>query len=283
MSAISVPIPTRFLQRICTATDAPIAVALCPDFEDGAWRFKRLADHVFDWLPDVALRPRERQAMLHEPHRTLAHSCRRLFDLDEVDKRGEIGEILLHAICRQEFSTTPLVARLFYKMRSNDSVTSVDVVHLLHDDEKSTFELWMGEAKLYSSVEAAKRKALKSIQQIWSIDFLSELKALIGPKIESDERHAQKLDWLFSDTTSLDKIVERLVIPICIACDFIPTSLYRERDKNYIAEVENTLIAIQQYFLERTPKHVKIVCIFLPMDSKKKLETAVNKKVKSFL
>lgn len=279
----SIPIPTRLLQRICGSDSDPVAIALCPDFERGNWRYKRLADHVFDWLPDVALRPKERLAMLHEPHKTLAQSCRRLFDTGEPDKRGEVGEILLHAVCRQEFNTTPIVARLFYKMRTNDSVTSVDVVHILHNEHSDELELWLGEAKLYSDLNDARYKALKSIEPLWSDDFLQEMKALVGPKIEATESYAEALTWLFADETSLDRIVERLVIPICIACDYPATFRTNSRTESYISEINRELISLQSYFRSRIPINVKVVCIFVPMDDKEKVEQAVNNKVQAFL
>jgi Cap4 SAVED domain len=138
------------------------ASSFCPVFEFGSWRYKQLAEHLFDWLPDVALRPKEREAFLFEPNKTLARSCRRLFDTDDASKRGEVGEFLLHAACRQEYGTAPFVARLFYKMRTNDSVTGVDVLHVLMN-ENNELELWLGEAKLYDSVQAARYKALASV------------------------------------------------------------------------------------------------------------------------
>lgn len=281
--AKSIPIPTRLLHRICGLDTAPIAIALCPDFAGGSWRYKRLADHVFDWLPDVALRPMERVGMLHEPHKTLATSCRRLFDTCEPETRGEVGEVLLHAVCRQEFDTIPIVARLFYKMRTNDSVTSVDVVHLLYNQASDKLELWLGEAKLYSNLADARYKALKSIEPIWDLEFLNEMKALVGPKIEASEPYAEALTWLFADETSIDRLVEKIVIPICIACDYEPTVIADSRNAAYISQIESELLNLQSYFKTRVPVDVRVVCIFIPMDDKNKLEEAVNNKVQAFL
>jgi hypothetical protein len=160
------PLPAKLLQRIVDLPGNHRTIALCPDFEIGSWRYKMLAEHVFDWLPDVALRPKERMALLYEPNKTLARSCRRLFDTEDPSKRGEIGEVLLHAVCRQEFGTTPFVARLFYKMRSNDSVTSIDVVHVFHNEEDKKLELWLGEAKLYDNVQSARYQAYNSIKPL---------------------------------------------------------------------------------------------------------------------
>lgn len=279
----SLPLPTRLLTRLVELPGAPKCIALCPDFETGSWRHKRLAEHLFDWLPDVALRPAERLALLHEPNKTLARSCRRLFDTDDASKRGEVGEVLLHAACRQEFGTAPFVARLFYKMRSNDSVTSVDVVHVLYNEEDAKLELWLGEAKLYDDVQQARYKALSSVEPLWDPDFLTEMKALIGPKIEETAPYERELAWLFEEETSLDQIIQRIVVPICIAADFDATKSSASRTAEYIEAVEKELNATKQYLAARIPTEVAFVVIFVPLDCKLKLEQAVNARVQSYL
>lgn len=273
---------SKLLHRIVNLGGDRRAIVLCPDFELGSWRFKKLAEHVFDWLPDVALRPKERLAMLYEPNKTLAMSCRRLFDTDDPSKRGEVGEVILHAACRQEFKTAPFVARLFYKMRTNDSVTSVDVVHVLMNP-KGGLELWLGEAKLYDDVASAKYKALKSIEPLWDPEFLHEMKAFIGPKVDEQAPHGNELTWLFEEETSLDELVSRIVIPICIAADFDPTAAAIKRDASYLKRVEDEVAGIRTYMEERVPANINFVVIFVPMDCKAKLEEAVNTRVKSYL
>jgi len=279
----TLPLPTRLLHRIVDLPGHPRGIALCPDFAIGSWRYKILAEHLFDWLPDVALRPKERIALLHEPNKTLARSCRRLFDTEDPSKRGEVGEVLLHAACRQEFDTAPFVARLFYKMRTNDSVTSVDVVHVLYNEEERKLELWLGEAKLYDNVQAARYRALASVEPLWDPEFLVEMKALIGPKIDDDAPYAEELTWLFEEETSLDQIISRLVIPICIAADFDDTKEATGRTEAYIAAVTNELEAMKAYMQERIPAEVTFVVIFVPLDCKVKLEKAVNDRVRSYL
>jgi hypothetical protein len=280
---MSSQLPTPLLERIAEITVSPVAIALCPDFQGGDWRWKRLADHVMDWLPDVAFRPKEKQALLYEPRKQLALACRRFFDVEDPEKRGEIGEVLLHLACRQEFGTTPFVARLFYKMRTNDSVTSIDMAHLLYDEQADELELWLGEAKLYDSLDRAKARAIQSVSALWDAEFLAEMKALIGPKVEASAEYAEKLNWLFADETSLDHLVDRIVIPICLAADYPPTKAATRRTPEYIEIVEAELAALRKYVADRVPQSVQVVCIFVPMDSKESLETEVNKQVQSYL
>lgn len=280
---VTLPLPSRLLHRIVDLPGHPRAIALCPDFAVGSWRYKILAEHLFDWLPDVALRPKERMALLHEPNKTLARSCKRLFDTEDSSKRGEVGEVLLHAACRQEFGTAPFIARLFYKMRTNDSVTSVDVVHVLYNEEEKKLELWLGEAKLYDDVQAARYEALTSVEPLWDPEFLVEMKALIGPKIDDDAPYAEELTWLFEEETSLDQIISRLVIPICIAADFDATKAASQRTQAYIDSVEKELKIMRAYMQKRIPFEVTYVVIFVPLNCKKKIEKAINDRVRSYL
>lgn len=277
------PLPSKLLEKIASNAGLPIAIALCPNFEGGNWRYKQLAEHLFDWLPDVALRPRERLALLYEPNKQLARSCRRMFDVSDPSARGEIGEILLHAACRQEFGTTPVVSRLFYKMRSNDSVTSVDSVHVLENPESKELEIWLGEAKLYGDVDTARYSAFKSIEPLWHADFLGEMKALIGPKIERSHPLSEKLQWLFQEETSLDAIVDRIVIPICIAADWPETATSTDRSITYIEKVKIESDKINAYFAQRVPANVTFVTIFIPLDTKNNLEQAMHSRIASYL
>ena len=191
--------PKPLLERVIELDSGPTAVALCPDFELGEWRHKAVIEHLFDWLPEAALTPSERELLRDEPNKLLARAAIRVFKNTDPEKRGEVGEILLHAICRQEFGTLPLIPRLFYKMRSNDSVTSVDVVHLTVDQESDKIELWMGEAKLFDDVKRAMYSAHESLKAFWDPEFLSEAKALIGPKIDANAPYAEALSWLFEE------------------------------------------------------------------------------------
>ena len=109
------------------------------------------------------------------------------------------------------------------------------------------------------------------------------MKALIGPKIDEQAPHDQELAWLFEEETSLDQIVSRLVIPICIAADFPYTAETTERTEEYLATVQAELEATKAYLQERIPTRISFVVIFVPMDSKSKLEKAINEHVKAYL
>jgi hypothetical protein len=274
--------PKALLARVVELEGDPIGIALCPDFENTQWRHKALVEHLFDWLPETALRADERLALRDEPNKLLARAAIRVFKETDPSKRGELGEIILHAVCRQEFGTLPVIPRLFYKMRSNDQVTGVDVVHLTYDDTTDQLDLWLGEAKLYDNLRGAKYSALTSVKGLWDALNLAEMKALVGPKIEPTAPYAEKLRWLFEEETSLDQIVDRIVIPICLAVDFDPTKKASDRSLIYLEEVKAALTDVREYYKKRIPKDVRFVCIFVPLDDKAKLEERMLKKLESY-
>lgn len=274
--------PKRLLERVIELDNSPVAIALCPDFELGEWRHKAVIEHLFDWLPEAALTPTERELLRDEPNKLLSRAAIRVFKNTDPEKRGEVGEILLHAICRQEFGTLPLIPRLFYKMRSNDSITSVDVVHLTVDPHTKKIGLWMGEAKLFDNVKRAMYSAYDSLKAFWDPEFLKEAKALIGPKIDSNAPYAETLAWLFEEETSLDEIVDRITIPICLAADFDPTKITSRRTEEYLSEVQSELESIREYYSDRIPADIHFVCIFVPLDCKEKMSSRMLKKLESY-
>jgi len=143
--------------------------------------------------------------------------------------------------------------------------------------------LWLGEAKLYESLQHAKGAAYKSIEPFWSAEFLREMKALIGPKVELSNPCAEALTWLFAEETPLDQIISRIVIPVCLATDLDATRDANSRTEEYIQKICQELEGVRAYFTSRVPSTVSFVVILIPMDSKRKLETAFNNKVQSFL
>lgn len=274
--------PKPLLERVVGFEGDPIGIALCPNFENSQWRHKALVEHLFDWLPETALRPQERLALRDEPNKLLARAAIRVFKNTDPSKRGELGEILLHAACRQEFGTLPVIPRLYYKMRANDQVTGVDVVHLTYEAETDHLDLWLGEAKLYDDLSQAKYKALQSVKALWDAVNLAEMKALVGSKIDGSDPYAEKLNWLFEEETTLDEIVDRIVIPICLAVDFDPTKKASKRTEAYLGEVKTALSDIRNYYIERIPKGIRFVCVFIPLDNKAFLEGRMVKKLESY-
>jgi len=109
--------PTPLLDVLVADLEiTPSLTGLCAGFEAGRWRALELARHLFEWLPEFALTTSEYDAF--QPHNHgdyLARAMRAVYESDRYQRRGEFGELLLHAAIRQRFKTIPAVSKVFFK------------------------------------------------------------------------------------------------------------------------------------------------------------------------
>src|SRR3712207_6787165 len=96
----------------------PVEGICCAGFELKAWRCGPFAEHLMEWLPEYAL-PEDELAVTHaNMYVQLKKAAMRVYKSEKYKKRGEAGEITLHAICRDYFDTLPISPRVFYKSAS---------------------------------------------------------------------------------------------------------------------------------------------------------------------
>ena len=94
--------------------DRPGLSAVCAGYELREWRDKQLAGHLIKYLPEFALPYTERQKIgAHNAAELIAKAARSVYMSDKYQKRGEIGELLLHVICREVFKTYPAITKYF--------------------------------------------------------------------------------------------------------------------------------------------------------------------------
>ncbi len=189
--------PNRFLERLYFNESGNPALSICcAGFELNAWRCVPFAEHLVEWLPEYAL-PEEELAVTHgNMYVKLKQAAVRVYTSEKYKKRGEAGEITLHAICRDYFDTLPISLRVFYKSSSNDVVKAFDMVHARFP-AVGPFELWLGESKLYVDSKDAISEALKSVTNHLEQGFLKEQKLLLGPQIPRTTPHYDELVKLF--------------------------------------------------------------------------------------
>jgi Cap4 SAVED domain len=216
-----VDLPKPFLiSRFSDDQQNPRIKCICPGFELKKWRFERLAAHLIDWLPDFAIRQDCLPPNIENitDYRKLVElAAERIYKTEKTKLRGEIGELLLHAICRQFSGTFPAVSKVYYKDSSNDIVKGFDLVHTKYDEASCELQLWLGEAKFFSSGTDAIGDAIRSIRKHLDAGFLTSEKILLGGKISTDTPGYAILKSLFDRDTPLDELFQRLIIPILIA------------------------------------------------------------------
>lgn len=273
--------PKRFLERLYFQDGSnPVEGVCCAGFELKAWRGVPFAEHLIEWLPEYAL-PEDELAVTHANiYVKLKKAAVRVYTSPKYAKRGEAGEIALHAICRDYFNTLPISNRVFYKSASNDVVKAFDMVHARFPEEGGV-ELWLGEAKLYQDTMDAIAEALASVTKHLEQGFLKEQKLLLGPQIPKTTPRYEELMELFEPQTSLDKFIDSGVFVIGILSNSKACGAAITVTEVYKAALQKELTAISARLAKSglTTK-IRIVLIYVPLADKDGFVTAFDGKLK---
>lgn len=209
-------------------------------------------------------------------------SARRVYETKHPEKRGEIGELLLHIIGATEYKAHAFVSRLYYKMRTNDQVTGFDSALVTVDEETNDIELWLGEAKFYKDSKQAISAAISSVAKHLDAGFLEETKILVGPKIEKTAPGYEKLQWLFDNGSRLDELINRIVVPVLVAADSPAAQNYKDDDTHTKLVIEEYDVLQSQLLDSGLLDKVKLVLIYVPLASKSDLISQFDSKLKAF-
>lgn len=280
-------IPTAFLEaRMHDVSCEPGITGLSAGFEGGSWRAEQLAGHLIEWLPDFALTEREKESLgIGNAARLLSRAAQVIYNTQTAsttarDKRGEIGEILLHACLRNLFGTLPAIAKFFYKDSANDTVKGFDAVHVVEADD--SLQLWLGEVKFYRDVKAAVRDAVKEIEDHTQRDYLRSEFALITNKIDDQWCHADRLKKLLDKNTSLDEVFDCLTIPVFVTYESAALGTHQEMCDEYAKEFENEINEAYEYFVSKDlPTNIRFHLFILPMAQKQPLVDSFDRRLEA--
>jgi hypothetical protein len=272
--------PQQFLTEIHPLAESELDRRIyCAGFEVEAWRCSGFATHLVEWLPDFALKEDELRVHHGNMYIRLQEAAVRIYSSGKYQKRGEIGEIALHAICREYFKTIPVAPRVFYLTASNDVVKSFDLVHVRTVDSKA--ELWLGEAKFYEDSVAATRAAIASIKEHIDHRFLRTEKLILGPQVSRFHENYEEIRALLSSQKSLDELFDRAVFPVLIAAESLSTKKAARIEDSYKVSLEHELSRISQMITESgLVEQIKVVLIYLPLAAKKQLAEEFDRRLK---
>lgn len=276
-------VPERLLTCLHSSTEQnPALGSYCAGFELEQWRCNELADHAIDWIADYALIEEDLKVNHTNMYVRLKQAIARVYTSPKYKQRGEFGEILLHAICRDFFQTIPLAPRVFYLTASNDVVKSFDMTHVRYVGNKK-FELWLGEAKFFTDPIAAINSAISSIQSHIDAGFLKNEKMLLGPQVSRNLAQYEEIQQLLSNKTSLDRLFDAAIFPVCITCDSKAISTNKSHCQAYLDSIEKEVQSLQSKLIESNlPSKIKILLIYIPVKSKNELAAIFDKRLKAF-
>jgi hypothetical protein len=273
--------PARFLVNLSNKKHAELDSSIyCAGFELGKWRTSQLAFHLAEWLPDYALLEEELRVNHANMLLKLNQAAVRVYTSPKYKRRGEAGEIALHAICRDFFGTIPISPRVFYKSASNDVVKAFDMVHARLPVDGPA-ELWLGESKLWEKGQSAIANAIKSVREHIDAGFLANEKIILGPQIPRDTPRYEEVVKLFHRSTSLDAFLKSAVFVVGILCDSESVNAAQQHDAGYISgvekEIEELAVSLNKSGL---PASIKMLLVYVPIISKNQLVAAFDSRLK---
>ena len=273
--------PDRFLKDLhFDAAANPVAGIYCAGFELEKWRSVQFATDLVEWLPEYAL-PEEELNITHaNMYVKLRQAAVRVYTSQKYERRGEVGEIALHAICRDFFGTIPISSRVFYKSASNDVIKAFDLVHARFP-KPDALEIWLGELKLYENDAQAIVDAISSVRAHIEQGFLQNQKLLLGPQIPKSTPHYENVMALFKSQTSINSLLASSLFVIGICCNSMATKVAKKWTSEHLEAVRKELEKLSAKVEESgLPKKIKLLLVYVPLASKADLVVAFDEKLK---
>ncbi len=280
----SLPQPEGFWELRIHKPDVDRGVSgLCVGYEQGRWRYSAFADFVMEWLPEFCLNSKERDGLTHESAvKSLRKAAKLVYQTEKYAKRGEFGELFLHAAIRSVFDSLPAISKLYYESSVNNTVKGFDCVHVVGPLEE--LELWLGEVKFYKSVSRAIRDVIAEITEHLEDDFLRKEFILIGNKLDERDDYTTALQKLMSERTALDEIFQRVCVPVLLTYESSAVERHAAVTDAYVldfcVEIDRHFEAFADKAANLPP--VRIHLFLLPIEEKAKLVAALHAKLKAW-
>lgn len=281
------PKPSPFLTIRCHRTDlSPSLCGLCVGYERKTWRAEQLADHIVEWLPEFALTSTELTSLNHaNAVELIRKAAQTVYQTDKFKKRGEFGELFLHAAIRQVHDSVPAISKIYYKSAVNDTVKGFDAVHVVGPPDD--MELWLGEAKFYKDIASAVRDVTQEIREHLGTDYLRTEFLLIGNKIDDTLPHAPSLKRLLAQETSLDEVFSRVCIPVLLTYDSYCVRSFNRVSVEYTKTFETELMKHHDTFTTALndgdpPTEIRVHLFLLPLWEKAALVDILDRKLKTW-
>jgi hypothetical protein len=236
---------------------------------------------LVEWLPEFALNRRELAALGPDNAvRLIAQAAKSIYTSAKFKRRGEVGEILLHAVLRQVFGTIPAVKKVFFKDSQNDTVKGFDAVHVVAEGQQ--LELWLGEVKVYTTISRAIHDAVQELKEHTNRDYLrSEFIAILN-KIDPTWPHRDKLAKLLDKNTSLDEVFNCTCLPVLLGYDSATIAAFRSVTEEFKTRFEQEVSVHHATFSRKVHlPTIRVHLILFPMKSKAGLVESFDERLKA--
>jgi hypothetical protein len=240
-------------------------------YEGKKWRSLQLADHLAEWLPEIALKASDLVSVQHlqlrQKTKDAVKAIRRQRNLS-VDRL--MAETLLHALIRQTQGSEPIACKLF--CQSAIGLQSFGSAHIIHSDDGDT--LWLGRAVVATAAshDDVMAATLEELKHVLRADFLKEERETILTLREPQHLLPTSLEAALSRNAPIDDLIGALCIPMLIGYDskVLGGGYADEYQKKLIEEVQAAYTALKPRLPEAV-KSVRVHVFLIPIECVKTL------------
>lgn len=203
-----------------------------------------------------------------------------VYDTDKYDRRGEFGELILHALMREVVKTEPAISKIYFKDSVNNTVKGFDAVHVL--DTANGIELWLGEVKFYKNASQAVDDVVAELELHFQDDYLKKEFMLISRKLDQSWSGTEGLKKLLNSNLTLDKVVEAIVVPVLLTYESEVCQSFQKTCDEYVKELRQELLKVHKRFVQKNVVvKVRIELFLFPMFSKQSLLDELHKRLRA--
>lgn len=260
----------------------PPLTSMCPGYEREKWREDQLVQDVFDrhLISFASSYSTHTSIDADSAAKAVRTAARAIYQTDKYKKRGEFGELFLHAILRDVFDSEPAVSKIFFKDGPNETVKGFDAVHVI--DSGQEIELWLGEVKFYRDLQKAIYDVTSELALHLKTDYLRNEFVAVMHKIDTASPYADRLNRLLDENTSLDEIFDAVTIPILLTYESeavaTNTCLCETYTAALKAEAEDAWTRLSSKVSDTWK--VRIRLILMPLSSKDSIVAKMDEKLK---
>lgn len=268
--------------REVSATAGEVGLlGLCANYESERWRAAEFADHLFDYLPEFALEYSELERFdAGTGRRQLRKAAQLLYGSDKYKARGEFGELLLHAACREIYTSEPAISKIFFKGSVNETVHGFDSVHVVATDDE--LELLVGEVKFYGDISSAMSAVTAELEEHLEADWLRDECMLITNRLDSAWPHAERLRQMISERQTLDRVFAAIRTPVLLTYNSDCVGNHNSEADPYPEDFIAELRGIHERFASRDlPTRVIVDLVLVPLLDKADFVKALHDKLKA--
>ena len=162
------------------------------------------------------------------------------------EKKGVLGEIVLHMFLKEFKNTIPLISKMYFKDSFSQEAKGFDAVHVSQD----SLTLWLGETKFYKAwktkgvVKGGIDELVEDLKKHITKDYLSEQYVIIKRGLETQLEHPQREEWIekLSRPILLKDVFQYIRIPLlCIYEDDIALDYLKAIDDEKASQLKNSI------------------------------------------